>query len=167
MGVPGAVAPAALVSIPVQSAPPAQLPAQPGALPPAQLPAQPGALPQAPTSARPPAPTSALGEPSPVTPGVQGEFGRIQPDVFRELDLRSLPLALTDTLYTCVYVTGVDGSTQTGTSATVDAGTQTGVDVIYITDLAKYFHDIADKLGAGASLYSVQVSQLLLNSLLG
>ena len=42
-------------------------------------------------------------------------------------------------------------------STTVDVGTQTEVDVVYITDLAKYFHDIADKLGAGASLYSMQV----------
>ena len=59
---------------------------------------------------------------------------------------------------------GVDGSTQTGTSTTVDTGTQTEVDVIYITDLAKYFHDIADKLGSGASLYSTlpQVSTCVL-----
>jgi len=78
----------------------------------------------------------------------------------------SLLLTLADTDISLVCVAeGVDGSTQTGTSTTVDAGTQTEVDVIYITDLAKYFHDIADKLGAGASLYSTlpQVSTYWLN----
>lgn len=54
----------------------------------------------------------------------------------------------------------MDSDTQTDsvTVSTREAGTQTEYDVIYITDLARYFHDIADKLGAGASLYSMQVS---------
>jgi hypothetical protein len=57
-------------------------------------------------------------------------------------------------------VGGVDCDTQTDsvTVTTCEAGTQTDFDVVYITDLARYFHDIADKLGAGASLYSMQVS---------
>ena len=49
-------------------------------------------------------------------------------------------------------------TTDSDTVSTREAGTQTEYDVIYITDLARYFHDIADKLGAGASLYSMQVS---------
>jgi len=53
-------------------------------------------------------------------------------------------------------VGGVDCDTQTESVTTCEAGTQTDFDVIYITDLARYFHDIADKLGAGASLYSMQ-----------
>jgi hypothetical protein len=57
-----------------------------------------------------------------------------------------------------------DSETQTDPVAvkTCEAGTQTDYDVIYITDLARYFHDIADKLGAGASLYSMQVRRIRL-----
>jgi hypothetical protein len=54
--------------------------------------------------------------------------------------------------------TDTDTQTDSATVSTREAGTQTEYDVIYITDLARYFHDIADKLGAGASLYSMQVS---------
>ena len=55
-----------------------------------------------------------------------------------------------------------DTQTDSPTVSTCEAGTQTEYDVIYITDLARYFHDIADKLGAGASLYSMQVSRIVL-----
>jgi hypothetical protein len=56
--------------------------------------------------------------------------------------------------------TDTDAQTDSATVSTRDTGTQTEFDVIYITDLARYFHDIADKLGAGASLYSMQVRML-------